>query len=337
MSKERHLMKLSTHWWLLILLAPLAAWASPAAAEDLREDSVQPCVDAYYGIGQPVDYDKAFKCFQNHDVRQFVILMTLNGEGTPKDPKLAEQDLQTWGLEASTSNEDINLKNDVQEHLRDAGASRADYCHDIAYSVYSLGFCSWIRERLQKQDFDNAMAAIRTSFTPAQRAKWDELLRAEEGYEKQDASRLLKQFQEGTVRGVAYDMQLMYVRENFRNLMTDVFVKGQLSPVTGDEQKQLASALQAAYQADVKGYSEGEDFLDQPDSSALEKQAYASNVAEYTQDAEAAQQAWAKLRDLCAAFAADAYKSAQKGMDVSASMVAILTRLRILEIKNSPG
>jgi hypothetical protein len=330
-------MKLRPHWYLLILLAALAGWASPASAEDLREDSVQPCVDAYYGIGQPVDYDKAFKCFQDHDVRQFVILMTLNGDGTPKDPKRAQQDLAAWGLDASAGNEDINLKNDVQEHLRDPAASRADYCHDIAYSVYSLGFCSWIRERLQKQDFDNAMDVIRGSFTPAQQQKWDELLRAEEAYEKLDASRLLKQFQEGTVRGVAYDMQLMYVRENFRDLVTDAFVRGQLIPATADVQKQLASALQAAYQADVDGYSEGEDFLDQRDSSALEKQAYASNVAEYAQDAEASQQAWARLRDLCAAFARDAYKGAQKGMDVSASMTASLTRLRILELKNSPG
>jgi len=330
-------MTLDMRWCVLILLSSFAAWASPATAEDLREDSVQPCVEAYYGIGRPVDYGKAFKCFQGHDVRQFIVLMTLNGEGTPKDPKLAEQDLETWGLDASAGNEAGNLKSQVQEHMRDADAPRVEFCHDIAYSMYSLGFCSWIRERLQKQEFDKAMGAIRSTFTPAQQQKWDALLRAEERYEKLDANRLLKQFQEGTVRGVAYDMQLMYVRDNFRALMTDVFVKGQLSPATADEQKQLASGMQAAYQDDVKGYSDGEDFLDQPDSSAIEKQDYARNVGQYRQDAEASQQAWETLRDLCAAFATDAYQGAQKGMDVSASMAASLMRLRIREIRNSPG
>jgi hypothetical protein len=73
-----------------------ATFCTSAFAGDILDNSVKPCVNAYYGIGEPINFGKAYKCFSDNQVHEFLIIMQLNGEGTPKNAKQAERTMDTW-------------------------------------------------------------------------------------------------------------------------------------------------------------------------------------------------------------------------------------------------
>gem|GEM_PF-4929029 len=295
-------------------------------------------MNAYYGIGEPTDYTKAYQCFKEQNVANFIILMTLNGEGTPKDPELAKKTMDMWFQAEPWASSEVDgnaIRNAVAQHVQDPNSPRVDFCKDLAESTYSMGFCSGVDEQLQKQESGDSLRAIGDSFTPPQRAKWNEVLQAKERYAKLEGDRILKQYEDGSIRGVAYDSQIMLVRGNFDQLASEVFVNHNLDTLTPDERKQLDSQMRAAYQTDIDDYVEGQSYLDQSNSSADDKQKYAKNVADYKQIAADSQQAWENLAKLLAELAADIDKT--KGTNMVASITADLTQARIGEIKNSPG
>ncbi len=290
---------------------------------------MQPCVDAYYGIGEAVDYSKAYACFQEHEVQQFIILMLLNGEGTAKDPKQAAEDLHAWSLDHNDEGENGNLKKEVESHVGNPQAPRVDFCKDIAYSMYSIGFCSGIENALAQQESDLMMKKIRGSLQPAQQVEWDKVQEAFSRYQRDEGSRIEKQFEQGTIRGVAYDSHLEYVRSNFQKLVVMAFLKKGLSPAEAGESKTLLSRVQTAYQADIDDYVKSMSNMDGPNSPDEAK-----DIAEYKEIAETSQKAWEAVRDLCSALAADVYK--QNGVDGSTSMSVAMSKLRIDEIRDNP-
>jgi len=90
----------------LVLMWSCLVWATlcrPAFAGDILDNSVKPCVNAYYGIDGPINFGKAYKCFGDNQVYEFLIIMELNGEGTPKNTKQAERTMDTW-LKADPDN-----------------------------------------------------------------------------------------------------------------------------------------------------------------------------------------------------------------------------------------
>src|SRR3954454_664881 len=74
----------------MILLPSLClAGISPAYVVD-------PCDDAYFGIHGAPDFSQALRCYEAHKEWQFLILLHLNGEGTPADVQKAEELFQAW-------------------------------------------------------------------------------------------------------------------------------------------------------------------------------------------------------------------------------------------------
>jgi hypothetical protein len=71
--------------------APLAATKDKCGHEQDPEDFQEcfitrfPCAAMYFGVDGPIDYAGALKCFEADKSWPFVVLMYLNGEGTPRD------------------------------------------------------------------------------------------------------------------------------------------------------------------------------------------------------------------------------------------------------------
>ena len=63
--------------------------AQPSFAQSEPESN--DCFGYYYGIGVPQSFQKAFKCFEYQGDDIWLILMILNGEGTPQSLKKARE------------------------------------------------------------------------------------------------------------------------------------------------------------------------------------------------------------------------------------------------------
>jgi hypothetical protein len=209
-----------------------------------------------------------------------------------------------------------------------------DFCKDIGYTTYSMDFCAGIQNQLQQQQIEAAMRTIRGTLDTKQQEMWDKIQEAENKYARAEGQRIYKQYEEGTIRGVAYASQVSYVRDNFQKLMTEVFAKKALKPATPAELKTLDIDMQNYYQADIEKYIGEMSYLNDPDSSGDDKLQYVSDVTEYKTNAEDSQKTWQEMRDECAALVTSVYK--QNGTDWSASLSAAMTKIRIQEIQSDP-
>jgi tetratricopeptide (TPR) repeat protein len=76
---------------LLVVVSFLMCGRAFAQEEPEGYDPFGECSNYYYGVGVPQSYAKAFACFQKADDDIWLILMTLNGEGTPQSVKKARE------------------------------------------------------------------------------------------------------------------------------------------------------------------------------------------------------------------------------------------------------
>lgn len=319
----------------------LVTWAYPSAAARkagfLLDDSTYTCADIYYGIGEPVDYPKAYACFEAHSIYEYMIVMQLNGEGVPQDVQKAEALMQAW-LQADPDNansiDETGMEGILKERLNDKNPNppKINYCQDVGYTTISINFCAAVNDRMEQHQFGETMNSIRASLDPKQAATWDQIQATFAEYQKAEGERMYQQYADGTIRGAAYEGQVSYVRANFLKLMRDVFVAKGLAPVSAQESKKLEADLKSAYQADVDKYVDARSYLNDTNSSADDKKKYVDDIAEYKGDAENSQNAWNKLMGLCVTLASGVYQ--QKGVDWDASMAAAMAKIRILDIQN---
>lgn len=332
-------------WALVIIcfaLFSISLYTKDTAAsslDDLMSGSNDECVNAYYGIGEALDYTKAYKCFASLNIYQYMIVMQLNGEGVPANPKKAKELLDAW-LKADPDNarsaDETQMESVVEQRLNSAyvTAPKLDYCKDVAGTTYSMDFCAGVNDRMEQHNYDATMNSIRAGLNTKQAAIWDQIQVVFAEYQKAEGERLFQQYADGTIRTAVYEGQISYVRANFLKLMQDVFVAKSLAPASTEESKKLEAELKSAYQADVDKYADGQSYLNGIDSSADDKKRYADNIAEYKSDVENSQSTWYKLRDLCASLASGVYQ--KKGVDWSSSMTIAMTKIRVLDIQNDP-
>lgn len=318
----------------------VSSLAMPAdRAGDLYSQSTESCIDAYYGIGQPMDYVKAYKCFQSQHIYPYLIVMQLNGEGTPADLKEAQQTMQVW-LSADPDNAQSLDETQMQSLLStrevnpDRQFPKVDYCKDVAGTTYSVSFCAWVRGQIQQQGLQSSMAAIRAKLDSGDQALWDEIQKTFRAFLDAEGERGGQLYAGGSIRGDAYTEQQIGVRHDFQELMGDVFRKQALAPASKDDLKKAEEDLRETYAEDLAAYKDEYSLSYEPDSgdfNATMKQ----YVEEYEADTKKSQQLWEKLRDQCARMAANVYKGKQLGVDWAGSMKAAMTRIRAAEIRNA--
>lgn len=323
--------------------ALLAIWACPAPAAGkagfLLDHGTFTCADIYYGIGQPVDYAKAYACFESHAIYEYMIVMQLNGEGVPRNTQKAQALMQAW-LQADPDNaksvDETRMEEVLKERLNDKSLNppKIDYCKDVGSTTISINFCAAVEDGIEKHAAETAMSAIRATLNPVQAAQWDNIQAAAAAYQKAEGQRLYQQYADGTIRSVAYEGQVSFVRSNFLALMQDAFGAKKLKPATKQQLQKIEADIKAANEADVARYAGENDWLNQADSSNADKQAYAEHVSSYKADVGGAQRSWETLRDLCSNLAASVYT--QNGTDWSASMAFAISEVRLMDIKNDP-
>lgn len=333
-SVRNHRRVLSAIVVLNILCYPIISHAG-----DVMDSGVDKCVNAYYGIGEKTDYAKAYKCFSTKQVWPYLIIMQLNGEGVPANPDKAKEFMDDW-LKADPINAqttDVTQMEQIVErrlHAKKPSSKKINFCADVAGTTYSMDFCGDLNNKIQQQTDNIAMTVIRAKLNPGQVVLWDKIQVAADTYEKAEGERLLQQYVNGTIRGIAYESQISFVRHNFIELMKNVFNKRELKPATTAKLEKLNMDMMAAYKRDVDKYIEANSFMNDPGSTDDLKQQYQSDISTYKADAKESQKAWEVLCNLSATLAASVYSN--KSTDWTASMQVAMTKIRIIEIKNDP-
>jgi uncharacterized protein YecT (DUF1311 family) len=312
---------------LVVLLAPAAALAE------------RDCNDYYFGITGPRDFAKALRCFEANQDWDFLILMHLNGEGTPADVRKAEELLENWKKTApadadSLQAEALGKAIDERKQHPEKAHPRLNYCEDIALDTVHMNECAAIDDEIAEVAFKAEMAKVRTGLTPDQGSLFDRLLREFAAFKDAESKRAYSQWIEGTIRNLQAVGQASSVRDGFLELVRTTVAKRGLKPVSERAYAKADGELNRVYREDVATYArEHEDQI--KESSDREYQATQKRyILDYRQSAREAQLHWIRYRDLGAELARSLYPKAP-GFDPALSMKTEMTRIRVRELRGS--
>lgn len=336
--------------WIFLVLILAASVASPIAtlaegqAGNLRDDSTYECVNAYYGIGQPVDYAKAYKCFDSHKIYEYLIPMQLNGEGVPASVAKAKRLMDEW-LVADSDNagslDETNMQKMLDERSANPSTSnkRVDFCRDIAGTNYAGGFCVWVQDQLDKQELEKSIGPIQKKLHGDELVMWKAILKDFNSYLSAEGERGMQLYAGGSAAGSAFTLQQTYVRQHFYGTVQSIFGDMKLIPSSKNELKKAEADLQAAYDANIADYevsyappvATGTETSDDREFRETET----NYVAQYKDDAVTSQKKWLALRDACAKLAIAVYKD-KPNVDWGVSAKRALVVVRIGDLKNRP-
>lgn len=337
--------RMMPRWVLPVVAIALSSgvmWPRTARAADLLDEGVDQCANAYYGIGEPIDYRKAYQCFESLKVWQFMIVMQLNGQGVPVSAEKAREYMQDW-LKADPMNANSVDETQMEKMIRERKGKKlgeypkVDFCQDVGYTTYSMDFCASVQDRLEQAAFDATMSSIRSSLSPPQQVLWDEIQQTLKNYEEAEGQRIYQQFIDGTIRAIAYNSQKSFVRTNFKDLMQSAFEARSLKPQSRPQLDAVTKELEEAYNKDETDYAQ--DFAPPSGSSGTDERLrheYAEYISDYKVDAQKSQAIWKRLLDLCQDLAASVYANEDKTVDWRVSMAVALSENRIAELKDNP-
>ena len=126
---------------------------------------MEDCDRAYFGINRTSDFPRALQCYQSEKRWDLLIVMSLNGEGTPADVARAEALLQEWegGQMEGGWLEAQALRAAIEDRKQHQGTAypRIDYCRDIARDTLTLNFCGYVDAEIAGRPIDQKAAEDR--------------------------------------------------------------------------------------------------------------------------------------------------------------------------------
>ena len=317
---------------------------SEGQAGNLRDDSTDECVNAYYGIGQAVDYTKAYKCFDSHKIYEYLIPMQLNGEGVPASIDKAKKLMDEWLIadpDNAGSLDETNMQKLLDERSSSASEShkKVDFCHDIAGTNYAGGFCVWVQDQLDKQELEKSIGHIQAKLHGGELAMWRAILKDFNSYLNAEGERGMQLYAGGSAAGSAYTLQQTFVRQHFYAAMQTIFGGMNLIPSSKGDLTKAEADMQSAYDASIANY---EVSYAPPAATSTEtaddkefRETEANYVAQYKDDVATSQTKWLSLRDACAKLAVAVYKG-KPNVDWNLSAKRALTAVRMGDLKNRP-
>lgn len=209
--------------------------------------------NAYYGIGEPVDYAKARACaFQAKDEQNdndVLAMLYANGQGVARNFALARKavcDAQAAPMEYQGRLEHLAR----MEAAKGAKPETFDYCDDIS-SGAMMSYCASVRADLAQQTRDHGVAALSASWPAAQKAALATLRRHMETWVKaRDGEIDLS----GTARGEMLTEAEDAVHEEFAVMLASA-EKGRIASVTPAHAKAVDDKLNATWKR-VRAVSE---------------------------------------------------------------------------------
>ena len=306
------------------------------------------CDDYYFGVTVEPDFGKALQCYEANKFLEFegrswefLILMHLNGEGTPVDVKKAEELFKAWENALPhevTSMQADALREAIQERKRDPQKSypRLEYCTDIAGDTVTLNFCSWIKERLAENDFETVMAITKAKLKGASKAIFDKVVAAFTLYQESESQRMYQQYIDGTIRRVAASEQASFVQEQFLSLVKETVEQRGITPADNRAYEAADNELNQVYQDDIRDYVKFYEKLIKNAELVQAHERYKRFIEGYKKAAKKAQIHWINYRDLWVELARSLNQKRTRTFDPIVSMQTALTKLRTVELRNDP-
>lgn len=316
-----------------MLTARLAASTPPTAVED--------CDDAYFGINRAADFPRALRCYQAEKRWDLLIVMYLNGEGTPVDIGKAESLLQEWAREDQVPGGSLEaraLREAIEERKQHPEASfpPIDYCRDLARDTLTLNFCGYVNDQIEEGRQETRIKEIRRELTPAQRSLLDQVMKAFSRFEEAEGGRAYQLYGGGTGRQLAAMGQASFVRAHFSTMIEETVARRGLQPADREAHEAADRELNQVYQDDLRKVVEEQEELIQSSSQKELIDMYRAQIAAYKDAARKAQRQWILYRDLYAELARSLYPDRRPGFDPALSLRTALTRVRADKLRHDP-
>jgi uncharacterized protein YecT (DUF1311 family) len=297
-----------------------------------------PCLGSYFGIERAPDYPKALKCFEANKAWPFVVLMYLNGQGTPRDVDKAEAVLKA-GLKADRYAFDDGqaaiLQKEIDRCKRSAGKScpRIDFCQKLADATPDMDTCDAIYQIFAEARLGRTVAAVRSKLNIADRAIFERTVAEFKAYQLDEMQRASDGAMPGAWAGLYGTGQAAFARDNFRKLVREVVKAHQLKPATALAYKAADEEMRRLYRKDIRETVTGwqDDARDETSKeSVAEDEGF---IKDYKTSARESQLAWVKYRDSCAELASSLYRAHAASFDSTISIKTVLTEMRINELR----
>jgi len=316
----------------------LLAWALPGIGPAWAEDD---CDAYYFGIAGDSDFGRALKCYQAQNRWDMIILMHLNGEAVPASPQKAAElfkALEKTSPEEAKSLEAEALKKAIDDRLQNPGRKfpRIQYCSDIASTTYAISSCASLEQRLDDKQIGSAIAEAKTKLKPAEAALLDTILAEFKTFRVAERDRMYQQFIDGSIRNIAAIAQASLVRDQFLKIIKETIEQRGLKPSDEQAFKAADAELNLVYRQDIQEYSKTYEDMAKNEASVETKNMYTHYINDYKKAAKKAQLHWIKYRDLLTDLARSLYGTKTATFDPGLSMQTLLTKTRVLELKNNP-
>jgi uncharacterized protein YecT (DUF1311 family) len=309
----------------------------PAFAASGRMD----CDDYYYGIHHTQDLTQALKCYEAEKRWEMLIVMSLNGEGTPASVAKAEELLLAWQKADPSQADSLQaqaFRKIIDERKPHPGGafSKIDFCGDVAGDTVSMTACAALEDEMAEAGVEAGAVQVKAGLTPAQAALLDKVVAEYEAFKKAEGRRMYQQSIDVTSRGMASFSQQSVVRSGFLSLLGDVVVRRELQPAGKEDFEVADRALNREYQKDLKDSTASWKDGAKEAGSQADRDQYRRYVQDYKVAAKSAQLHWIRYRDLWAELAGSLFKDNKSVPDPALSIKTAVTRMRVSELQSDP-
>jgi tetratricopeptide (TPR) repeat protein len=284
------------------------------------------CANYYYGVGVPQCYAKAFACFQKADDDIWLILMTLNGEGTPQSVKKARELLTGAENKNKPAWRDsqwlAGAENAVEEREKDPASLKtrlnpgAQICRFAPGPTNTIEVC-WA-------NFNNTMNAAHNTDLELIEAKLSAPARVRlymlqdmfGKFQKADGMWMYQEHIGGTGRGTFAAFQQILDRSDFASLIKKVVKDHGLQRRSQQELEAKDKELNSVYGDRTNG-------ADLPDWT---------NRQEYLDSAKDAERLWINLQEPWKRLCEELYRGEMPPEEIDRAIETELREARILEI-----
>jgi uncharacterized protein YecT (DUF1311 family) len=306
-----------------------------------RAAGVDGCDSYYFGLSGAPDYAKALKCYEEQKSLEFIILMHLNGEGTPADVRKASELFKAWeksSPEETTSLQGESLRKAIEERMSnpDAPHARLDYCNDIAVDTPSIDFCGQVNDQIAEKRFKNTIASVKGKLSEADAAALDRVTESFNAFKEAEGRRTYQRYIDGTIRNTASYGQTSLLRDNFLKLVAETVEQTGLRPLNYKDYKAADKHLNDAYRESLSDYAKNYEDLLGNGGNKEDREIYNQNIKQFREYSKSAQLCWIKYRDLFAQLASSLYRDRKNDLDPVLSMKTVITRIRVSELQNDP-
>jgi len=287
----------------------------------------------------PQSYAKAFACFRDEsDPPDYIwlILMTLNGEGTPQSVKKARELLTLAQQKPECCDSEMleEAMGIVERYEKDPASlkERLKIC-DFAQGTNGVEVCWADFESTMEAKYDAELKLIEANLSPPAKATLDALKDMFGRFQKADGGSMYDEHVEGTGRGSFARGQEILDRSNFASLIRKVVKDHGLTPRSQQELQAKDKELNSVYRKRIEDATRDWDaFLKDPTAKDRWPD-LRHDRAQFLDSAKDAERLWIKLQEPWKKLAEELYRAEMPPEEIDRAIETELREVRIQEIQ----